>query len=119
MEYMVKQYWNGIHWDNSYTIDRAEAERWKTYMENKNMSIWDRVNEDALREFQKEYNITDEESIEITVEIVEDLSGGQYMNTAEMWLKAQEDGKVYECIDGDITSSTSFHSQLPSKSSSP
>ena len=24
------------------------------------------------------------------------------MNTAEMWLKAQEDGKVYECIDGDI-----------------
>lgn len=24
------------------------------------------------------------------------------MNTAEMWLKAQEDGKVYECINGDI-----------------
>ena len=24
------------------------------------------------------------------------------MNTAEMWLKAQEDGKVYECVSGDI-----------------
>ena len=24
------------------------------------------------------------------------------MNTAEMWLKAQEDGKIYECINGDI-----------------
>ena len=24
------------------------------------------------------------------------------MNTAEMWLKAQEDGKVYECVKGDI-----------------
>ena len=24
------------------------------------------------------------------------------MNTAEMWLRAQNDGKIYECIDGDI-----------------
>ena len=24
------------------------------------------------------------------------------MNMAEMWLKAQEDGKVYECVDGDM-----------------
>lgn len=24
------------------------------------------------------------------------------MNTAEMWLKAQENGKIYECINGDI-----------------
>ena len=24
------------------------------------------------------------------------------MNTAEMWLKAQEDGKTYECINGDM-----------------
>ena len=24
------------------------------------------------------------------------------MNTAEMWVKAQHDGKIYECIDGDI-----------------
>ena len=24
------------------------------------------------------------------------------MNTAEMWVKAQNDGKIYECIDGDI-----------------
>ena len=24
------------------------------------------------------------------------------MNTAEMWVKAQNDGKIYECIDGDV-----------------
>ena len=24
------------------------------------------------------------------------------MNTAQMWVKAQSDGKIYECIDGDI-----------------
>ena len=72
MEYTVKQYWNGIHWDNSYTHDRTEAEAWKMYMEDKNSSIWDRVNGDALEAFIKEYNITDEESIEIVVEIVED-----------------------------------------------
>ena len=24
------------------------------------------------------------------------------MNTAEMWIKAQNDGNIYECIDGDI-----------------
>ena len=24
------------------------------------------------------------------------------MNTAEMWLKAQNDGKIYECINGDM-----------------
>ena len=24
------------------------------------------------------------------------------MNTAEMWLKAQIDGKIYECINGEI-----------------
>lgn len=24
------------------------------------------------------------------------------MNTAEMWLKAQNDGKFYDCINGDI-----------------
>lgn len=28
------------------------------------------------------------------------------MNTAEMWTKAQEDGKTYECIDGDIAYSS-------------
>jgi hypothetical protein len=72
MEYTVKQYWNGIHWDNSYTDSKAEAEEWKKYMENKNNSIWDRVNGDALEEFIKEYNIADEEGIEVTVEIVEE-----------------------------------------------
>lgn len=24
------------------------------------------------------------------------------MNTAEMWIKAQDDGKVYECVNGEI-----------------
>ena len=24
------------------------------------------------------------------------------LNTAEMWLKAQEDGEIYECVNGDI-----------------
>ena len=69
--YTVKQYWNGIHWDNSYTDDRDEAEAWKSYMEDKSSSIYDRVNGSALEEFIKEYNISNEESIEITVEIVE------------------------------------------------
>lgn len=71
MKYTVKQYWNGIHWDNSYTNDRAEAEEWKSYMEDNSRSVCDRVNGNALEEFIKEYNITDEESIEIKVEIVE------------------------------------------------
>ena len=26
----------------------------------------------------------------------------KYMNTAEMWLKAQNDGKIYECVGEDI-----------------
>ena len=30
------------------------------------------------------------------------------MNTAEMWLKAQEDGKVYHCIHGDIAYSKQY-----------
>lgn len=72
MRYAVKQYWNGIHWDNSYTDDITKAKEWKLYMEDKNRSIRDRVNGDALEEFIKEYNIVDEESIEITVYIVEE-----------------------------------------------
>ena len=72
MKYTVKIYFNGIHWDNSYTDSKDEAEYFKSYMENKNSSIWDRVNDSALEEFIKEYHIEDEESIEITTEIVED-----------------------------------------------
>ena len=74
MKYTVKQYFNGIHWDNSYTDDRAEAESWKTYMEDKNSSIWNRVNGSALEAFMEEYNIAsnDVEGIVITVEIIED-----------------------------------------------
>lgn len=72
MKYTVRQYFNGIHWDNSYTNDLAEAEYWKSYMEDKNSSIWDRVNWDALEEFIKVYKIVNAESIEITVKIMAD-----------------------------------------------
>lgn len=74
MKYTVKQYFNGIHWDNSYTNDKGEAEEWKAYVEDKNRSIWDRVNYDALAWFIQDYKIenADVESIEITAEIVED-----------------------------------------------
>lgn len=30
------------------------------------------------------------------------------MNTAEMWIKAQKDGKIYHCIDGDIAYSKKY-----------
>lgn len=30
------------------------------------------------------------------------------MNTAEMWAKAQNDGKIYECIDGDMAYSKKY-----------
>lgn len=30
------------------------------------------------------------------------------MNTAEMWIKAQDDGKIYECIDGDMAYSKKY-----------
>ena len=72
MKYTVKQYWNGINLDNSYTDDIAEAEYWLKYMNDKSMSIRDRVNWDALEQFIEEYNIEDEESIELVAEIVED-----------------------------------------------
>jgi len=71
MKYTVKQYFNGIHWDDSYTDKKAEAEEWKVYMENKNRSIWNRVNWDALEWFIEYFKIADVESIEIKVKIVE------------------------------------------------
>ena len=30
------------------------------------------------------------------------------MNTAEMWIKAQEDGKIYECVNGDMAYSRDY-----------
>lgn len=70
MNYTVKQYWNGIHWDNSYTDNRAEAENWKAYLEDNSASIWDRVNGNALEQFIEDFRIADEESIKINVEII-------------------------------------------------
>ena len=71
MKYRVKIYFNGIHWDDSYANNKAEAEYFKSYMEDKTQSIWNRMNESALVEFIKEYNIKDEESIKITTKIIE------------------------------------------------
>lgn len=73
MKYTVKQYFNGIWWDSSYTNDKAEAERWKAYMEDKSRSTWDRVNWDALEWFIEDFGIKDVNSIEIKVEIVEEM----------------------------------------------
>ena len=72
MKYTVQIYFNGIYWDETFPTDKEEAKRWKEEIEDKTQSIWDRVNGDALMQFVKEYDITDEESIEITAEIVED-----------------------------------------------
>jgi len=71
MEYTVKIFFNGIHWDSSYTKDKKEAEKWKEHFENTGLSIWDRVNRDALEEFIKEFNIKDAEGIKITTIITE------------------------------------------------
>lgn len=70
--YKVKIYFNGIYWDDTFPTDKEEAEKWKVEIEDKKQSVWDRVNGDALMQFVNEYNITDEESIEITAEVVED-----------------------------------------------
>ena len=35
-------------------------------------------------------------------EYPEERNGVTVMNTAKMWLKAQKDNKVYECIEGDM-----------------
>lgn len=69
MEYTVKIYLNGIHWDNSYTHDKHMAEEWKAEIENKNVSIWDRLNGGMLEEFIDKFHIIDAESIEVTVDI--------------------------------------------------
>lgn len=70
--YTVKIYFNGIYWDETFPTDKEEAEKWKVEIEDKTLSIWDRVNGDALMQFIKQYNIADEESITITAEVVED-----------------------------------------------
>ena len=72
-KYTVKQYWNGIHWDDSYTDDKAEAEEWKKQFEDKSYSIWDRVNWDALEHYIRSYGIKNVNSIKITAEIVEEM----------------------------------------------
>lgn len=69
MEYAVNIYLNGIYWDSSYTKDIYEAKKWKTDFENKNVSIWDRLNGAVLEEFIEKFHIIDAENIEVTVEI--------------------------------------------------
>jgi hypothetical protein len=70
--YTVKIYFNGIYWDDTFPTNKEEAEKWKLEIEDKTYSIWDRVNGEALMQFIREYNITNEESIEVTAEVVED-----------------------------------------------
>ena len=70
--YTVRQYWNGIHWDDSYTDNRVEAEEWKKYIEDKSNSVYDRLNWDAITGFKIAYGIEDEEDIEVIVVIVEE-----------------------------------------------
>lgn len=69
--YTVKIYFNGLYWDDTFPANKEEAEKWKEEIENKNCSIWDRANGDALMQYIKAYNIVDEESIELTAKIVE------------------------------------------------
>lgn len=83
-EYTVRIYFNGIYWDETFPADKEEAERWRTEIEDKSKSIWDRVNGDALMQFIKEYDIIDEESIEITAEVVADsIYSEEYVPSSE------------------------------------
>lgn len=41
-------------------------------------------------------------------DVLRRMNGGLYMNTAEMWLKAQNDGKIYECIGGGMAYSKEY-----------
>lgn len=70
-EALVHIFLNGIHWDSSYTDNFLEALRWKKEAENKSVSIWNRVNNDALQQFIEEYHISNAELIEVTAEVIE------------------------------------------------
>ena len=70
MDYLVKIYFNGVYWDASYTGDISEAEQFKSYMEDKSKSIWDRMNHDVINDFIKEFDITDVGEIEVTTKII-------------------------------------------------
>lgn len=65
----IRIYFNGVCWDNAYPRDKKEALEWKKDIENKEVSIWDRVNGDALEQFIEEFHILDPEKIEVTVEL--------------------------------------------------
>lgn len=70
MDYLVKIYFNGIYWDGSYAGDMSEAEYFKSYMEDKNKSILDRMNHDVISDFMKEFDIENAEDIEVTTKII-------------------------------------------------
>ena len=74
MGYAIEQYFDDVYWDESYADGIEEAEKIKDYLENHTISIWDRVNWDALEEFIEVYGIDIEhiDDIEIRVEIEED-----------------------------------------------
>jgi len=54
-KYQIRIYINGIWWDNSYSANLKEAKQWAKEFEYKTMSIYDRLNEDAINDFLREH----------------------------------------------------------------
>ena len=69
MRYEIKIYLDEKYWDWCETDNMKEAESWVEYLENTNISIWDRINHDALNEYINCFNVIDAEKIEVTTEI--------------------------------------------------
>lgn len=65
-EYWVRISLNGVYWDNSYTDSREVAEQWKKNFEDTSVSIYDRINGEALKQFIELYAIKDAETINVT-----------------------------------------------------
>ncbi|HHX66882.1 MAG TPA: hypothetical protein GX708_02355 [Gallicola sp.] len=54
-KYQVRIYVNGLWWDNSYTTDLEEAKQWVKEFEDETISVHDRLNEDAVKDFLEEH----------------------------------------------------------------
>ena len=100
-EYVLKLYLNGIHWDSSYTQDKNEAEKWKDFVTDETKSVCDRVNGDALNQFVKQFNISNEENIEIKAEILP--YRGKSLNSLIENAEKQKDSAAKETVNPVIT----------------
>lgn len=71
VEYAVKIYLNGVHWDTSYTSDIQEAIEWKRYFSDKSKSIFDRINGGVLESYMNMHGETEDsvENVIVTAEI--------------------------------------------------